>query len=411
VPEYQAPKGTLDVLPPESARYERLVGAFADRVERAGYGLVIGPMFEDVGVFQRVGEGTDIVRKEMYDFEDKGGRHIALRPESTASLVRSYVQHRPVTPFKAWYVSPHFRYESPQAGRFRQHHSVGAEVLGTEDPDVDVEMITMAWRFYEDLGVTRLRLDLTSLGDDQCRPGYRQKLVDFLRAKTLCAEHTGRFEDNPLRVLDCKKPECVAATAEAPFQIDNLCEPCTIHFERVKAGLDALGVPYTLAPRLVRGLDYYTRTTFEFAAEALPATQNAAGGGGRYDRLAEELGGPPTPGIGFGLGIERILLVCDAENVFPAPTVTLDVFVIDTTGGEAARDVTDKLRQAGVRTDRAFDSRSFKAQMKQAMRSGAPLALVIEDDGWSLRTLTEKGEAESVDPATVTDHVRKRLHP
>jgi len=411
VPEYQAPKGTFDVLPPESARYEALVGAFAARVERAGYGLVVGPMFEDVGVFQRVGEGTDIVRKEMYDFEDKGGRRIALRPESTASVVRSFVQHRPVTPWKVWYVSPHFRYESPQAGRFRQHHSVGAEVLGTEDPDVDVELITLAWRFYEDLGVTRLRLDLTSLGDDQCRPAYRQKLVDYLRAQTLCDEHAGRFEDNPLRVLDCKKPACVAATADAPVQVDNLCEPCTAHFVRVKAGLTALGVPYTLAPRLVRGLDYYTRTTFEFAAEALPATQNAAGGGGRYDKLAEELGGPPTPGIGFGLGIERILLVCDAEDVFPAPATLLDVFVIDATGGEAARDVTDRLRQGGVRSDRAFDNRSFKAQMKQAVRSGARFALVVEDDGWSLRTLTEKGEPETVDPATVVDHVRKRLHP
>ena len=410
MPEYQAPKGTFDVLPPESARYERLVGAFAERVERAGYGLVIGPLFEDLGVFQRVGEGTDIVRKEMYDFEDKGGRRVALRPESTASLARAYVQHRPVTPFKAWYVSPHFRYESPQAGRYRQHHSVGAEALGSEDPDLDVELIALAWRFYADLGVTRLRLDLTSLGDDQCRPAYRQKLVDYLRGQQLCGDHAGRFEDNPLRVLDCKKPECVAATADAPVQVDNLCEPCTTHFERVKAGLDAVGVPYTLAPRLVRGLDYYTRTTFEFAAEALPATQNAAGGGGRYDKLVEELGGPPTPGIGFGLGIERILLVCDAEGVFAAPQDVLDVFVIDTTGGAEARDLSDRLRQAGIRTDRAFDQRSFKAQMRQAVRSGARLAIVIEDEGWSLRTLTEKGEPETVDPATVADHVRKRLH-
>jgi histidyl-tRNA synthetase len=409
VADYQAPKGTFDVLPPESGRYERLISAFAERVERAGYGLVIGPMFEDVGVFQRVGEGTDIVRKEMYDFEDKGGRRVALRPESTASLVRAYVQHRPVTPFKAWYVSPHFRYENPQAGRFRQHHSVGAEVLGTADPDVDVEMIALAWRFYEDLGVTRLRLDLTSLGDDTCRPSYRLKLVEYLRDKQLCGEHAGRFEDNPLRVLDCKKAECAAATADAPFQLDNLCEPCTVHFERVRAGLDALAVPYTLAPRLVRGLDYYTRTTFEFAAEALPATQNAAGGGGRYDKLVEELGGPPTPGIGFGLGIERILLVCDAEGVFPAPAHTLDVFVIDTTGGEAARDLSERLRQAGIRTDRAFDQRSFRAQMKQAIRSGARFALAIDDDGWSLRTVTEKGESETVDPATAADHVKKRL--
>jgi histidyl-tRNA synthetase len=286
---------------------------------------------------------------------------------------------------------------------------LGAEVLGSEDPDVDVEMITLAWRFYEDLGVTRLRLDLTSLGDDQCRPAYRQKLVEYLRGQDLCPEHAGRFEDNPLRVLDCKKPECVAATGDAPFQIDNLCEPCTIHFERVKAGLDALGVPYALAPRLVRGLDYYTRTTFEFAAGALPPGQNAAGGGGRYDKLAAELGGPPTPGIGFGLGIERILLVCDAEEVFPVPRTALDVFVIDTTGGEAARNASDQLREAGVRTDRAFDNRSFKAQMTQARRSNARFALVIEDEGWSLRTLIEKGEPTPVDPPRLVDDVKKRL--
>jgi histidyl-tRNA synthetase len=247
------------------------------------------------------------------------------------------------------------------------------------------------------------------LGDDQCRPAYRQKLVEYLRGQRLCDEHAERFEENPLRVLDCKKPECVAATADAPFQVDNLCGPCTAHLERVTAGLLALGVPYTLAPRLVRGLDYYTRTTFEFAAEALPPGQNAAGGGGRYDKLVEGLGGPATPGIGFGLGIERILLVCDAEATFQVPASTLDVFVIDTTGGEAARDVTDRFREAGIRTDRAFDQRSYKAQMKQADRSGAKLALVIEEGGWTLRTLQEKGEAESVDPGTAIDHLRKRL--
>ena len=407
--DFKAPKGTFDVVPPESGRYERLVGRFADRVERAGYGLVIGPMFEEIGVFQRVGEATDIVRKEMYDFDDKGGRHMALRPESTASVVRAFVQHRPVTPWKVWYVAPHFRYENPQAGRYRQHHSLGVEALGSEDPDLDVEVIALAWRFYAGLGVTRIRLDLTSLGDDQCRPAYRQLLLDYLASKALCPEHEGRYQENPLRVLDCKKPACVAATADAPFQVDNLCDPCTAHFARVREGLDALGIPYTLAPRLVRGLDYYTRTTFEFAAEALPPTQNAAGGGGRYDKLVEELGGPPTPGIGFGLGIERILLVCDAEAVFPAPGDNLDVFVIDTTGGTAARDIAEQLREAGVRTDRAFDQRSFKAQMKHALRSGAQFALVIEDAGWSLRTLIEKGEAETLDPATAVDHVRKRL--
>jgi histidyl-tRNA synthetase len=367
-------------------------------------------MFEDVGVFTRVGESTDVVRKEMYDFDDKGGRRLALRPEGTAGLVRAFVQHRPPLPFKAWYVAPNFRYERPQKGRFRQHHQLGVEALGSDDPDLDVEVIALAWRFYADLGVTRIRLDLTSLGDDQCRPPYRDLLLEHLRGKELCDEHKDTYTANPLRVLDCKRPACVEATKDAPAQVDHLCEPCRQHFDRVTAGLVALDVPYTLNRRLVRGLDYYTRTTFSFVAEVLDSAQNEAGGGGRYDRLVEMLGGPATPGIGFGLGIERILLVCDAESVFPTPEhLPLDVFVIDTTGGEQARDTTGQLRAAGIAADRAYDNRSFRAQMKVATKSGARYALVYEDDGVQLRTLRDKGEPETVDPGTIVDHVRKRL--
>jgi histidyl-tRNA synthetase len=410
MPEFQAPVGTFDVLPPESVRYERLIGQFAVHARRAAYGLVLSPMFEDVAVFSRVGESTDVVRKEMYDFEDKGGRRIALRPEGTASVVRAFVQHRPPTPFKAWYVAPNFRYERPQKGRFRQHHQLGAEALGSADPDLDVEIVALAWDFYASLGVTRVRLDLTSLGDEQCRPAYRQLLLDFLATKTLCDEHNDAYTANPLRVLDCKKPACVAATQDAPAQLDHLCDPCRAHFERVQQGLAALGIPFTLNRRLVRGLDYYTRTTFSFVAEALDSAQNEVGGGGRYDTLVEMLGGPPTPAIGFGLGIERILLVCDAEDVFPAPEgVPLDVFVIDTTGGAEARDITNELRAAGIGADRAFDSRSFKAQMKVALRSGARFAVVIEPEGIQLRTLQEKGEAEIIDRSTIVDHLTKRL--
>ena len=407
MPEFQAPPGTFDVLPPESARYERLVARFADLVGRAGYGLVVSPMFEDIGVFQRVGESTDVVRKEMYDFDDKGGRRIALRPEGTASVVRAYVQHRPTPPFKAWYVAPNFRYERPQAGRYRQHHQVGIEALGTDDPDLDVEVVALLAGFYADLGLTRVNLELNSLGDRQCRPAYRDALLRHFEQHTLCDEHKGRVTENPLRILDCKREPCRAASTDAPVQLDHLCADCRAHFDRVKQGLDALGVAYELAPRLVRGLDYYTRTTFEFAATALDTAQDAVGGGGRYDSLAEELGGPPTPGIGFGAGIERILLACDAEGVFPAPTCTVDVFVVDTTGGDAARDLTAELRTAGIRADRAFDNRSWKAQMKAATRTGAPIVLSIEPDGWTLRTTD--GEREAVTPDAVVDHVRKRL--
>jgi histidyl-tRNA synthetase len=384
---------------------------FAALVERAGYGLVISPMFEHYEVFSRVGEATDIVRKEMYDFDDKGGRHIALRPEGTASVVRAFVQHRPTTPWKAWYAAPNFRYEHAQAGRYRQHHQLGVEALGTEDADLDVEVISLLAELYHHVGLTKVRLMLNSLGDNECRPAYRAMLLEYLgaHAAELCDEHRERYVDNPLRVLDCKKPPCVAVSADAPLQVDHLCEPCTEHFARVRAGLDALGVEYTPAPRLVRGLDYYTRTTFEFAAEALESAQNAVGGGGRYDGLAESLGGPPTPGIGFGTGIERILLACDAEGVFAASPARVEVFVMDTTGGETARDVTAELRAAGISADRSFDNRSWKAQMKSAQRSGARLAIAIEADGIQLRTLTEKGEPEPVERATIVDHVRKRL--
>jgi histidyl-tRNA synthetase len=416
VPPFRTPKGTHDVLPPESARWEALVAAFAARADRAGYGLIVSPTFEDVGVFQRLGESTDVVRKEMYEFEDKDARHMALRPEGTAPVVRAYAQHRPPLPFKAWYVAPSFRYERPQAGRYREHHQLGVEVLGTDDPDVDVEVIALAARlFAADLGLTRVTLRLNSLGDAECRPAYREILVAYLTAHRaeLCDEHRDRIEVNPLRVLDCKRPGCAHVTKDAPRMLDHLCDPCRAHFQRVEAGLAALGVTYTLDTALVRGLDYYMRTTFEFAADALDAAQNGIGGGGRYDGLAEELGAPPTPGIGFGLGVERILLACDAEGVFAAPATRVDVFVIDTAGGETALELTHALRDAGIRADRAFDARSMKAQFKQADRSGAVLAVVagpdeLADGQVKVQSLTSAGE-ELVAIGDVVEHVTKRL--
>jgi histidyl-tRNA synthetase len=402
------------------------VALFAGRVGRAGYGLVVSPVFEDIGVFQRVGEGTDVVRKEMYDFEDKGGRHLALRPEGTASVVRAWVQHRPTVPFKAWYAAPSFRYERPQAGRFRQHHQLGVEALGTEDPELDVEVIDLAWGLYQDVGLRGVRLLLNSLGDGVCRPGYLQALTAFLleRRDQLCDEHKDRIEENPLRVLDCKRPACVDATKDAPRMIDHLCDDCAAHFAAVRKGLDDLSITYELEPRLVRGLDYYTRTTFEFQAPALESAQNGIGGGGRYDGLAEELGGPATPGIGFGIGIERVLLACDAEGVFPARDAAVDVFVVDVTG-TVALGLVHELREAGVRADRAFDNKSMKAQFKLANRSGAALAVVIGPKELergiakvqSLRTSEQEGtseeerksEEDEVKLDEVADQVKKRL--
>ena len=413
--EFRSPPGTHDVLPPESARWQQLVARFAGTVGRAGYGLVLSPLFEDVGVFHRVGEATDVVRKEMYDFTDKGGRHLALRPEGTASVVRAWVQHRPPLPFKAWYAAPNFRYEHSQAGRYRQHHQLGVEVLGTDDPDLDAEVVALAWSVVADLGLRGVDLLLNSLGDGVCRPGYIQALRAFLepRRDQLCDDHRARLADNPLRVLDCKRDACRHATADAPHMVDHLCEPCRAHFDRVQQGLDALGVPWRLEPRLVRGLDYYTRTAFELVATTLESAQNGVGGGGRYDGLTEELGGPPTPGIGFGLGIERLLLACDAEGVLAAPAATVDVFVVDTAGGTEALLLAGELRAAGVACDRAFDGRSMKAQFKAADRSGARLALVVGQREAAEGTVTVRdlatGEQEVVGRADVVAHARKRL--
>ena len=399
---FQAPKGTLDVLPPESWRWEAHIALFAGIARRAGYGLVVNPMFEDVGVFKRgVGESTDIVSKEMYEFDDKAGRRLALRPEGTAPVIRAYVQHRPTPPWKVWYATPSFRYESPQAGRYRQHHQVGVEAVGTDDPDVDVEVISILAELIAGVGLRQVDLRINSMGDSSCMPSYREELVAYLEEHEgeLCPEHQARWRLNPLRVFDCKKQDCLAVRAGAPRIADALCDPCREHFARVEEGLTSLGLEYRRDDFLVRGFDYYTRTTFEFGALALDAAQNAIGGGGRYDGLVELLGGPPTPGIGFGSGIERMLLACDAEGVFPAPTTRLDAFVIDVTGGAVARDLTWELRQAGFAVDRSFGGRSMKAQFTVANRSGAPVALIIGDDelaqdAVTLRHLQGEGQHE-----------------
>ncbi len=376
----RSPKGTHDVLPPASARWERLVATFAQLAERHGYGLALTPMIEDVRVFRRgIGEASEVVGKEMYEFEDRGGRMLALRPEGTAPIVRAFVQHHPATPWRVWYVTPAFRYERAQAGRYRQHHQVGVEVLGTDDPDVDVEVVCVAHDLYRELGLRNVALSINSLGDAQCRPAYLDALRAYLGAHEgeLCDEHAASWSRNPLRVLDCKKPGCRAVAEGAPLLSDWLCEPCRVHFARVLAGLDAIGVAWTHDDRLVRGLDYYTRTTFEFGALSLDAASNAVGGGGRYDLLAEALGGPRTPGIGFGCGIERMLLACDAEGVFEVAAPLAEVFVVDTAGGEHARDLVVALRRAGIRAERSYDGRSMKAQLRAADKAGARLAVIV----------------------------------
>ncbi len=377
---FRAPVGTHDVLPPDSDRWIAVVAAFAARAARFGYGLVITPLFEHVEVFQRVGEQTDVVRKEMYDFGDKGGRRIALRPEGTAPVVRAYVQHRPTAPWKAWYVAPNFRYERPQKGRYRQHWQLGAEVLGVDDPAVDVEVIALAHGFYRELGLKRVQLVVNSMGDEHSRPAYSRALRDyFLReGRALGDEFVERAEASPLRILDSKRADWQDVVEHAPQLFDYLSDESREHFEAVQRGLGALGIEYEIAPRLVRGFDYYTRTTFEFVSDALDAAQNAVGGGGRYDRLAEEMGGPPTPGIGFGMGIERILIACDGEGVVPAgASYGIEVFVVDDLQDATATVLLEELRDFGIGADRAYGGRSVKAQLKAAGRSGASHALIL----------------------------------
>lgn len=382
---FQAPYGTRDVLPPESARWEALVATFAGLAARAGYGLVQGPMFEDLGVFKRMGEGTDVVRKEMYDFLGKSEppHHLALRPEGTAGVVRAFIEHRPATvPWKVWYAAPNFRYERPQANRLRQHHQVGVEAIGVADPDLDVEVIGLLHDFYVALGLREVRLVVNSIGTPADRTAYIDRLRSYLvgRIGELDPADQEKVEAHPMRVLDTKREASKAVVADAPLLLDSLSPEAAAHFDRVQAGLAALDIPFVIEPRLVRGLDYYTHTAFEFVSTALESAQSTIGGGGRYDGLVESLGGPATPGIGFGSGIERVLATCDAEGVFGIPEHRLDVFVVDLTGGDQARDLTAELRRAGFAADRAWGGRSMKAQMKVADRSQARFAVLVGSD-------------------------------
>ncbi len=371
-----------DVLAPDSARFRHFTTVFADVVEAAGYGQVIPPLLEDVGVFARIGDATDVVAKEMYDFVDKGERHVALRPEQTASVCRAFVQHRPAVPWKAWYSGPNFRYEKPQRGRYRQFDQVGIEVLGVDDPYLDAEVITLGWEFFDRLGLRGVTLVLNSLGEPADRGRYVEALRQHFEAHADELSDVSRetLARNPLRVLDSKRAQDAPAIAAAPRIGEFWSVAAAAHFATVQRALDAAGVPYTLDPLLVRGLDYYRRTTFEFQAASLESAQNAVGGGGRYDGLVEDLGGPPTPGIGFALGVDRTLIACDDEGAFPPPPVAVDAFVVDTAGGADAHAITTELRRAGLRVDRAFEGRSMKSQMKSADRSGARLAVIVGTD-------------------------------
>ena len=415
MPEFQTSPGMRDILPPESGRWRRFVDVFADVVERAGYGQLITPLLEDLGVFTRIGDATDVVTKEMYDFVDKGDRHIALRPEMTASVCRAFAEHRPTTPWKIFYAGSNFRYEKPQRGRYRQFDQVGVEVLGADDPNLDVEVIALGWEFYARLGLTQVTLLVNSLGEPDDRARYVEALREhFVAAGDALSEQSrATLERNPLRVLDSKRETDQLHVAAAPQIAQFHSADAAEHFEAVLAGLRELDIPFTIEPKLVRGLDYYRRTIFEFQGGTLDSAQNALGGGGRYDGLVEALGGPATPGVGFALGVDRTLLACDDESVFAAEPVTLDAFVVDVTGGLEAVAITAELRAAGLAVDRGYDNRSMKAQMKLANRSGARFALIVGDDELATGTVVVKpmqGDGEQLAVARSEIHTHLATH-
>ena len=417
MPAFQTTPGTRDILPPDASRWRTFVDVFAGVVERAGYEQIVLPMFEDLGVFQRLGDATDVVTKEMYDFVDKGGRHVALRPEQTAGVCRAFVQHHPTVPWKVWYAGPNFRYEKAQQGRYRQFDQVGIEVLGVDDPLLDVEVISLAHSFYRDLGLRNVELHVNSLGDTGDRARYVDALAAYFRSHEveLSQESRATLARNPLRVLDSKRAEDRDVVAQAPSISEFFSPEAAAHFAAVQEGLALLGIDFVVNDRLVRGLDYYRSTTFEFVSTALDAAQTAVGGGGRYDGLVEDLGGEPTPGIGFAIGVDRTLLACDAESAFPAPDGAADVFVVDTTGGRTALRLAAQLRGAGLRAERAYGAKSMKSQMKTANKSRAIVAVIIGEDELARGVATVRpmnGGEQSEYPldavvATVVDIVKK----
>ena len=379
---FAAPKGVPEYTPPDSAGFEHVRDTLLTAADRAGYGLIELPVFEDTGLYARgVGESTDVVSKEMYTFLDRGERSVTLRPEGTAGVVRAVIEHgldRAGLPVKLRYAGPFFRYERPQAGRYRQLQQVGIEAIGVDDPALDAEVIAVADEGYKALGLTGYRLELTSLGDADSRPAYRDRLQEFLAGLPLDEPTRERAQINPLRVLDDKRPEVRALLADAPLLVDHLSPAAAEHHAQVLAYLDDLGIAYVENPRMVRGLDYYTKTTFEFVHDGLGA-QSGIGGGGRYDGLMATLGGPPLTGVGFGLGVDRTLLACRAEGLAPWSAARCEVFGVPL--GDAARRrlvaLAGSLRRAGVRVDLAYGGRGLKGAMKAADRSGARYTLVL----------------------------------
>jgi histidyl-tRNA synthetase len=419
---YQAPKGTQDVLPDDVAAW-RYVESACHRVARTfGYGEIRTPTFEETGLFLKgVGETTDIAEKEMYSFKDKGGAALTLRPEATATVMRAYLEHglfnRP-QPVRLYSLINAFRHDQPQAGRLREFHQWNCEAVGESDPIVDAEVIALLWELLRAVGLRGLSVQLNSIGDANCRPAFVQALVEYFEQheRELCEDDRRRLRTNPLRLLDCKQPQCQPIIAAAPRSVDYLCGPCAEHFAALRGYLEAIDLPITINPRLVRGLDYYPRTVFEVWPPAVGG-QSTLGGGGRYDGLIELLGGKPTPGVGFAMGIERVILNLKAQQVeIPAePGSSVYVGYFDAAGKRQAWELCERLRHAGTSAVVASGERSLKAQLRQANSLGAAWAVICGGDELQrgevvLRNLRESGQ-ETLSPEAALRRLAGRGDP
>ncbi len=408
----QAPKGTFDVLPADARARDRLEGVVRGVFGRAGYGRIETPIFEDTELFERgVGEGTDVVEKEMFTFEDRGGRSISLRPEGTASVCRAYVEHgmhKLAQPVKLFYWGPFFRYEAPQAGRYRQFHQFGAEAIGSDDPLVDAEVIMLFEEIIGELGVPGVTLRLSSLGSPESRASYRDELIAYLRANEsrLAGDVRERIDANPMRAFDSKDEGTHEVMAGAPRLLERLDGDDAEHFEAVRSLLDANGVSYEIDDTLVRGLDYYTRTVFELDCAHLGA-QSQIGGGGRYDRLVQQVGGPATPAAGWAAGIERILLAMGAEAEVSAEPCDAFVAATDPEQRRRALALVAELRNAGLSAELDLGARGLKGQLKQADRIGARATVILEEDGSAQLRDMQSGDQSSLDPVAAIERLEE----
>jgi histidyl-tRNA synthetase len=416
MPQYRVPRGVSDILP-EDQTYWRWVRDVAARIaESYGYGEIQTPVFEHVGVFLRPGsEGTDIADKEIYAFKDRGGDDLALRTDGTHGVARAYVEHGMSSlpqPVRLFYIASVFRYDRPQAGRYRVHHQFGVEAMGDGAPAIDAEVIDLLRSFYEALGLTKLRLLLNSIGDDVCRPAYLEKLRAYYVDKLdrMCGDCKVRFKTNPLRLLDCKNEPCQPFKPGAPKSIDNLCEPCAEHFSTLLELLKGLGIDYEIDHALVRGIDYYTRTAFEFQP-LIEGSQTTIGAGGRYDGLIEQLGGQPTPGIGFGTGLERIILNLKDMGLTPPETPGLDAYVaiVDPAAQSRAMAIGRELRQAGLSAVTGSAGRSLRAQMRHANQLNARYALLIGESELASGNVTLRDLGTSEQESLAIEQVKARL--